>query len=107
MLEITSKMHKLQAKIIPDCLFKCIFSIILKLSLHFKIISMPIYSEPQVKAPDHNAFAANIVINFLCLDGARTYFFLRQKMKICANGAMAQPGLNTASAYTFTELRIL
>ena len=68
-------MHKLQAKIIPDCLFKCIFSIILKLSLHFKIISMPIYSEPQVKAPDHNAFAANIVISFLRLDGARTYFF--------------------------------
>ena len=68
-------MHKLQAKIIPDCLFKCIFSIILKLSLHFKIISMPIYSEPQVKAPDHNAFAANIVIAFLRLDGARPYFF--------------------------------
>ena len=65
MLEITSKMHKLQAKIMPDCLFKCIFSIILKLSLHFKIISVPIYSESQVKAPDHNAFAANIVINFL------------------------------------------
>ena len=83
------KMHKLQAKIIPDCLFKCIFSIILKLSLHFKIISVPIYSEPQVKAPvqpDHDAFAANIVINFLRLDGARTYFFLRQNMKICANG---------------------
>ena len=95
MLEITSKMHKLQAKIMPDCLFKCIFSIILKLSLHFKIISMPIYSELQIKAPDHNAFAANIVINFLHLDGARTYFFLRQNMKTCANGAMAQPGLNT------------
>ena len=75
MLEITSKMHKVQAKIIPDCLFKCIFSIILKLSLQFKIISMPIYSEPQVKAPDHNAFAANTVVNFLRLDGARTYFF--------------------------------
>ena len=75
MLEITSEMHKLQAKIIPDCLFKCIFSIILKLSLHFKIISMPIYSEPKVKAPDHNAFAANTVINFLRLDSARTYFF--------------------------------
>ena len=74
-LEITSKMHKLQAKIIPDCLFKCIFSIILKLSLHFKIISMPIYSEPQVKAPDLNAFAASTVINFLRLDDARTYFF--------------------------------
>ena len=80
-------MYKLQAKIIPDCLFKCIFSIILKLSLHFKIISMPIYSEPQVKAPNHNAFAASIVINFLRLDGARTYFFLRQNMKICANDA--------------------
>ena len=63
-LEITSKMHKLQAKIIQDCLFKCIFSIILKLSLHFKIISMPICSESQVKAPDHNVFAANTVINF-------------------------------------------
>ena len=74
-LEITSKMHKLQAKIKPDCLFKCIFSIILKLSLHFKIISMPINSEPQVKALDHNAFAANTVINLLRLDGARTYFF--------------------------------
>ena len=32
--------------------FKCIFLIILKFSLHFKIISMPIYSELQVKAPD-------------------------------------------------------
>ena len=74
-LEITSQMHKIQAKIITDCLFKCIFSIILKLSLYFKIISMPIYSEPQVKAPDHNTFAANIVINFLRLDSARTYFF--------------------------------
>ena len=73
-LEITSKMYKLQAKIIPDCLFTCIFSIILKLSLHFKIISMPIYSEPQVNAADHNAFAANTIIHFLCLDGARTYF---------------------------------
>ena len=74
-LEITPKMHKLQAKIIPDCLFKCIFSVILKLSLHFKIISMPIYSELQVKAPDHNAFAANTVMNFLRLNGPRTYFF--------------------------------
>ena len=83
-LEITSKMHKLQAKIIPDCLFECIFSIILKLSLHFKIISMPIYSEPQVKALDHNAFAANThytVINFLRLDGARTYFFCTKTWK--------------------------
>ena len=78
-LEIRSKMHKLQAKIIPDCLFECIFSIILKLSLHFKIISMPIYSEQQVKAPDHNAFAANTVINFLHLDSARTYFFFAPK----------------------------
>ena len=69
------KMHKLQARVIPDCLFNCIFSIILKLSLHFKIISMPIYSEPQVKTPDDNAFSASIVINFLRLDGARTYFF--------------------------------
>ena len=80
-LEITSKMHKLQAKIIPDCLFKCIFLIILKLSLHFKIISMPIYSEPQVKAPDHNTIAANTVINFLHLDGARTYFFCAKTWK--------------------------
>ena len=80
---------------IPDCLFKCIFSIMLKLSLNFKILSMPIYSELQVKAPDHSAFAATIVINFLRLDGARTNFFLRQNMKICANGVMAQPGLNT------------
>ena len=58
-----------------------IFSIIWKLSLHFKIISMPIHSEPQVKAPDHNAFAANTVINFLCLDGARTYFFCAKTWK--------------------------
>ena len=36
---------------------------------------MPVYSEPQVKAPNHNAFAASTVINFLRLDGARTYFF--------------------------------
>ena len=36
---------------------------------------MPIYSEPQVKALDHNAFAANTVITILRLDGARTYFF--------------------------------
>ena len=36
---------------------------------------MPIYSEPQVKAPDHNVFAANIVISSLRLDGARPYFF--------------------------------
>ena len=79
-------MHKLQAIIIPDCLFKCIFSIILKLSLHFKIISIPIYSEPQVEAPDHNAFAANIVIS----SGPgwrKNLFFLRKNMKICANGA--------------------
>ena len=99
MLEITSKMHKLQAKIITDCLFKCIFSIILKLSLHFKIISMPIYSEPQVKAPDHNAFAANIVISFL-----RHLICLRKNMKICAIGAMAQPGLNTAVYMILTRL---
>ena len=26
---------------------------------------MPIYSDPQVKAPDYNAFAASTVINFL------------------------------------------
>ena len=83
-------MHKLQAKIIPDCLFKCIFSIILKLSLHFKIISMPICSEPQVKAPDHNAFAV-----FSAPGWRKTLFFLRKNMKICAISAMAQPGSNT------------
>ena len=33
-LEITSKVHELQAKIIPDCLFECIFFIILQFSLH-------------------------------------------------------------------------
>ena len=85
-LEITSKMHKLQAKIIPDCLFKCIFSIILKLSLHFKIISMPVYSEPQVKAPDHNAFAVNCN-KFSAPGWRKNLFFLRQNMKICTNGA--------------------
>ena len=74
MLEITRKLHELQAKIIPDRLFKHIFFIILQFSLHFKIISMPIYSEPQVKATNHNTFAAEIAINFLYQDGARTYF---------------------------------
>ena len=82
-LEITSKVHKLQAKIIPDCLFKCIFSIILKLSLHFKIISMPIYSEPQVKAPDHNAFAANTVINFLRLMEQELIFSAPKNENMC------------------------
>ena len=36
---------------------------------------MPIYSEWQVKAPDHNTVVAHIVINFQRLDGARSYFF--------------------------------
>ena len=47
---------------------------------------MPIYSELQVKAPDPNAFAANTVINFLRLDGA-----------------VAQPGLNTAYLIGFGD----
>ena len=96
-------MHKLQAKIIPDCLFKCIFSTILKPSLHFKIISMPIYSEPQVEAPDHNAFAANIVISS-APGWRKNLFFLRKNMKICANGAMAQPGLNTERESTVIKI---
>ena len=46
---------------------------------------------------------------FLRHDGARTYFFLRQNMKTCAIGAMAQPGLNTAIAHpehSSNELKI-
>ena len=61
---------------------------------------MPIYSEPQVKAPNHNAFAANTVINFLCLNGARTYFFCAKTGKYAP---MAQPGLNTDTAYGAKE----
>ena len=50
---------------------------------------MPIYSEPQVKAPNHNAFAANIVISFLRLD-AQELIFSAQKyenMRQWHNGA--------------------
>ena len=36
---------------------------------------MPVYSEQQVKATSRNTFAAEIAINFLRQDGARTYFF--------------------------------
>ena len=68
--------------------------------MHFKIISMPIYSELQVKAPDHNAFSANCN-KFSAPGWRKNLFFLRQNMKICANGAMAQPGLNTACVSRF------
>ena len=37
---------------------------------------------------------------FLRHNGARTYFFLRQNMKTCAIGAMAQPSLNTAIPFS-------
>ena len=51
---------------------------------------MPIYSEPQVKAPDHNTFAV-----FSAPGWRKTLFFLCKNMNICAIGAMAQPGSNT------------
>ena len=89
-LEITSKLHELQAKIIPDCLFKCIFFIILQFSLHFKIISMPSYKSNQsqhICSRDCNKFSAP--------RWRKNLLFLRQNMKIWVNGAMTQPGLNT------------
>ena len=80
-LEITSKVHKLQAKIIPDCLFWCIFSIILKLPLHFNIISMPIYSVTASKSTWSQRICSQYCNKFSASDGARTYFFCAKKWK--------------------------
>ena len=107
--EITSKINELEAKIIPDYLFKCIFFIILQFSLHFKIISVPIYSEMNWTTSKSNwgqCICSQHSLNFLHPDAARTYFFCAKTWKRHRkNKWMARPDLNTGNFWNVLPMK--
>ena len=64
------------------------------------------WTEPQVKATEDNAFAANIAINFLRPDAARTYFFCAKTWKRHReNKWMAWPSLNTGNFWNVLPMK--
>ena len=104
------KMHQLQAKIIPDCLFKCIFFIILHFFLHFKIISMPIYSELNWTASKSNwsqRIFSQYSNKFSAPGWSKNLFFLCQNLKICMNGAMTSLAWTLLPAKLWTEQTLI
>ena len=64
------------------------------------------WTTSKSKATEDNAFAANIAINFLRPDAARTYFFCAKTWKRhTKNKWMARPGLNTGNFWNVLPMK--